>query len=352
MFNFIKRLFGQEKVLGALKDTRPYNEQAKDYKFNEIVAQAAPVGWEEKAPTQWREFSLRDQDGSSSCVAQSIAKMAEIVYFLNKGSKVPFSAAFYKLRSNFPEEGMIGINALDIWRTKGVPLEALAPSQKKTEAQMNNIKLDDIDLETAKDFAISNYVVFDAKVSFDQVASTVQKTGKGVMVWFAFDSREWTDIPTILVTKPRLAHSVVAVDTTLYGGKEYLVIEDSWGKFGRWVGKRLISREFYEKRNFFAAYPINFKLLAGGDKPRYTFTKSMSFSTLYNADVVQLQNILKYEGFFPVNVESSGIYGSITANAVLGFQKKYEVADEQTLDLLNGRQVGPSTLAKLNQLFG
>lgn len=352
MLNWLKSFFKKEPILGALDDTRSYDEQIKDYKFEEVVAKVATTTWVEKSPTEWRKFSVRDQDGSSSCVAQTIAKMAEVLYYIKTGTATVFSAGYYKLRSNYPEEGMIGVNALDIWRTKGIPLESLVPSQELPESKMNTISLDAIDEETAKSFKIDNFVILPGK-DFETIASTIQKTGKAVMVWFTFNSNEWTDTPTILTQYPKLAHSVAAVDAVLYGGKKYLVIEDSWGKFGKWIGQRLISEEFYRARNYFAAYPINFKLLAGtGDRPKANFTKNLYFTTYYEGDVVVLQDILKYEGLFPSNVDSTGIYGAVTAKAVLEYQKKYKVADLVTLDKLGGRQVGPATISDLNKRYG
>lgn len=352
MFSWLKNLFSTTPILGALRDTRSYEEAIKDISFNEIVAKADPVTWVEKSPNEWRKFSVRNQDGSSSCVAQSIAKMSEVLYFIKTGSKLVFSAGFYKFRSNYPEEGMIGANAFSIWSDKGIPLEALVPSQNKSEFELNKVDTDAIDLEHAKSFAIDKPIYFEARTSFEQVASTIQKTQKPVMVWFTFNRDEWTDIPTIKTQYPNLAHSVTAVDTTLYNGKKYLVIEDSWGKFNNWEGQRLISEEFYKARNFFAAYPMTFKLLPeSNSKPSHIFTTNLYFGS-NNSHILALQDILKYEGCFPVNVSSTGYYGSATAEAVLKYQKKHQVASEATLEGLAGRQVGPATIKKLNEQYG
>lgn len=371
MFDFLKKLLPNEHGFGAIEDFRSENDKAKDYFFREIVASATPVDWNEKRPEQWRSFTIRDQDGSGSCVMQSISKLCEILYWLRTGQKekVQFSSAFYKYRSNFPSEGMIGVNAFDIWREKGVPLEVLAPSQKLSEGALNGVAITQNAEDTAYVFKIENYVQFVPKTSFEEIASTIQKTGKGVMVWFRFDLNEWTDIPTIKTTAPKNHHSIVAVDYTLYKGKKYLVVEDSWGSFNAWKGKRLISEEFFASRNTFAAYPINFKLFeveAPIPVPdTFKFKKDLSFIPLNNkgqisdtalnekqkSDVIALQNVLKSEGFYPVNTESTGYYGAITSKAVLEFQKKYKVDTVEALDQLQGRIVGSKTRTKLNQLI-
>lgn len=67
--------------------------------------------------------------------------------------------------------------------------------------------------------------------------------------------------------------------------------------------------------------------------------------------VKALQTALKIDGVFPTNVDITGYYGKITQQAVLSFMKKYRVASPQEIAYVNGRWIGPSTRAKLNQLF-
>jgi peptidoglycan hydrolase-like protein with peptidoglycan-binding domain len=75
--------------------------------------------------------------------------------------------------------------------------------------------------------------------------------------------------------------------------------------------------------------------------------------TVYSPDpdVKALQEILRYEGFFPANIEYTGNYGPITAKAVLEFQQKYNIGTPQEITSLKGKIVGPKTLAKLNELY-
>lgn len=353
---FEKLFERKEQNLGALEDTRTENEKLKDFQFDEIVSSADPVKWVEKSPTDWRKFHIRNQDGSSSCVAQSMSKILGVLQYLRDGVFIDFSAAFiYQRRSNKTigdGEGMIAVNAFEIVRKNGTTLDALMPSQGISEKEINSVREEDYDRVVASAFAVGNYVQFKPKLSFDEVASTIQKTSKAVMTNFTFDRAEWTDIPTVKVDSPRLRHSVACVDFTLYKGKEYLVIEDSWGKFGKFDGQRLISREFYEKRNTFAGYPINFKLgeAPTSNKPMFATSQQMKLGDK-NDSVRQLQDVLKYEGLFPTNVESTGLYGAITARAVLQFQIKYSVAPLSELESLQGREVGAKTLAKLRELY-
>lgn len=346
---------------GANIDTRSDQEKENDYLFQEIVTAANPVSWVEKKQSEWRSFPIYDQDGSGSCVAQTLAKLLGVMYWLKNKYYVHFSAThIYQRRNNKPQYGMNGVNAFDIAR-KGVTLEELAPSQKMTDAQMDSVQIAEYKERVGEIFKISNYIQSPIK-DIDTTASIIQTTGKSVMVWFYFKIDEWTNSPIVkypdldLCGYNTLRHSVAAVDYCLVNGKKSLIIEDSWGSSYGLKGQRVIDEEFFAKRNWFAAYPMNFSFDVEQTipKPHYKFTKVMglAYPTNEEVDVKALQNILKYEGLFPANTDSTGYYGSITAKAVLAFQRKYKVVDELELVTLAGKRVGDKTLAKLNELYG
>lgn len=241
-----------------------------------------------------------------------------------------------------------------ITQKNGVTLESLMPSQNMSEGEINAVKRTKLAERVATAFILGKWITLPFDI--ETIASVIQTTGKGVMVWFRFNYLDWTDFPSVVTSNPQYGHSVTAVDFTLYNGKKYLVIEDSWGKFGLFDGQRLISDEFIRYRMFNAAYPINFRNDEEGRpaKPQYTFKKQLQFSPVFSTDpdVVALQNCLKYLGIFPTNIDSTGYYGAITAKYVLEFQKKFNVDDPVLLDKMQGRTVGPKTLSKLNELFG
>lgn len=341
-------------ISGTLDDTRTLDEKLGDYQFEEMVATAEPVNWVEKSPATWRKFPIRSQDGSGSCVAQTMAKLLGILRYLQDGVFVEFSASdLYNRRSN-PGAGMIGVEAFNLVRKYGLTLEVLMPSQNMSEAEIAKVKRLPYMEEIGGLFKIDNYV----QLPFDieTIASVIQKTGKGVMVWVKFNTDEWTDVPQIKTDKPQYGHSVTAVDFTLWKGEKALVIDDSWGKFYGFNGQRVLTETFLKKRIFFCAYPINFKtssIQLDSQKPVYHFTKELSFSPLvnYDPDVVALQKILRYEGLYPTNIDCTGYYGAITAKAVLDWQIKHNVAPLEELQQLKGRVCGQKTIAKLNELY-
>src|SRR3990167_7896440 len=142
----------------ALEDPRTEEDKAKDYLFEEIVSSAEVVDWKEKDFSTIRKFSVRNQKNSLTCVAQTIAKVVEVLLWLKEKTLVPFSATpIYQKREN-TGGGMYGVDAFNIARN-GVTLEALVPSQFMSEAQINAYPVENYEEEVGKVFKIANYVV-------------------------------------------------------------------------------------------------------------------------------------------------------------------------------------------------
>jgi len=318
---------------GIVPDWRTREEKDKDYKFNEIVTSPEPVNWVEKPQNTWRNFELRSQDGSGSCVAQTVAKILGICHYLNKGYFPTLSASYvYQKRANKGTEGMMGVDAWEIARKYGSVLEENMPSQNLSEIKINEVEMKPVYEHIGQAFAVSNYVQLTPNI--DEIASVIQKTSKPVMVWFSFDYDEWTDVPTIKRQWGKYNHSVTAVDYTIYKGKKALIIEDSWGSWSSDLGKRgqRIITEDFMPRCWFAAYPINFKYEEESiDKPKF------------DGSVKSLQDCLKYTGDFPKNIESTGFFGSITKSALQKWQAR--------VGLPSYGIFGEMTKAKMRELF-
>lgn len=341
---------------GAELDMRSDEEKLDDHKFKELVSTANPVTWIEKPMSEIRKFPIYNQNGSGSCVAQTQAKELGIMRWLKDNNYVHFSATdIYQRRANKPAPGM---GAADVRKivSEGVTLEVLMPSQNMTDSQMDSATVENYMREVGKIFAASSTLFLPAG-DLETVASVIQTTKKGVMVWFYFDIDEWTEHPKVLnpgldlYAPATLRHSVTAVDFALINGKKCIIIEDSWGTSYGMAGQRIIDEDFFKARNHFASYLTNFRFEEQIIKPQYTFTKSLSFG-MTDPDVMALQSILKYEALFPADRELTGYYGSITSSGLLQWQIKHDVAPVAELNLLQGRKVGPKTISKLNALYG
>lgn len=344
----------EKNFTGLLEDPRTSNEKLKDYKAEEVFSSFTPAVWKEKKTTEWKHFPIFDQDGSSSCVGQAVSKALGIENFQEEGDFVHLSARdIYTRRANKPREGMWYIDAMGIACKFGATLEAFMPSQKMNETKLNwDADRKNYKAQTALTFKAGGYVQLSADI--EQIASVLAQ-GNPVLLGFRFTYDEWTDFPTIKNNLKTLGHAVCAVDFTLWKGKKHIIIEDSWGKFGQFEGQRLISADFISKRCHFAGYFLDLsnKWRDGEEqiaKPQYTFKTTMKFEDT-SEDVKNLQKILRYEELFPVDVDTTGYYGSITAKGVLAFQRKHKVASDAELDSLQGRLCGGKTLEVLNKLY-
>lgn len=350
--------------IGVVDDTRDEVEKLSDFKQSELVsAFVAPV-WKEKTLDQCRNFPIFNQDGSGSCVAQTMAKLLGINYYNDNGTYVHFSAThIYQRRANKPSSGMGGIDVFEIAR-KGVTLEELVPSQNMSDTAMDSTEIASYKQQVGEIFKSGNYIFLN-NGDIDQVASTIEATKKGVMIWIFAQYDEWTEVPAILnpsLTKENapIRHSIAVVDYMLYNGKKALVIEDSWGVGYGKGGRRIITEDFFKARNYFAGYVVNFKFgevfVPVIEKPYY-FNMNMQFveSTSdplhlgQKDEVIQLQKVLQKQGYFPSNVDCTGYYGAITAKAVLAYQIANRIDDIDTLKKLKGHYFGGKSRDFINK---
>jgi len=369
--------------LGALDDPRGEADKQKDYYEVEVVASSAPVSWHEKQQplgfqfdlnsSTWRRLPRRNQDGSFTCVGQTVAKQLGLEEYLENGKFLTLSARdVYQRRINKSwgdGSGMVGTDAGEIVTKYGATLEELVPSQDMNETQINEFfRRTSTDEALGKIFRAGGYL--QPSRSIDAVASVIERTGKGVMVWFRFNYDEWNEVPKVKGSNPQIHHSVLAVDYTLFGGKKALVIDESWEPSAGMRGQRIITEDFFNARNSFCMYLVNranfIKVEGATPKPFYRFLTPLEFiawddvmgspedGVLHKRqkkDVIALQNTLKFEGLFPANMDSTGYYGAVTAKAVDAFQRKYTVDFPAALDDLKGKRVGNKTLTKLNALY-
>lgn len=359
--NIIKLLaIFQNKVnTGVLEDTRPEKEKDKDFTVQEILpVKGVNVASLKTIPNGYK---LRNQANSGSCVAQSGAKMLEVI---DTESDEAWSATpIYSSRVNKPQGGMIGVDMFEILRKIGSAYEKDIPSQLMSDAQMDNYSWFKDQLRKDK---ITNYFIIsdrNGNVNFENLVNAIL-TYKTAVIYVNASISEWNRVPQTHISNGTLRHGVACVDVIQYKNKPYVIIEDSWGILNRYYnqvdvefaelvnvlkeGQRALSKEFIEKHCYFAGSPLNFTYYnAEPTVKNYKFNTILEFGQT-NKDVALIQDKLKSLGLFPQNIPSTGYYGNITAKAIYAFQVKYNVAPLNELDVLKGKRVGSKTLAKLN----
>ena len=337
----------KNEYIGVLPDRRSAKEKEKDWQADELLTSSSVVApkFRKVKKGKWNKYTVRDQDGSGSCVSQALAKGFEVLYKKETGKTVQFSATpIYQKRRNRPDAGMYIVDAFEIAVKHGTCPEKNCKSLLMTDAQMDAVVLPS-NFEDINNF-LDAIAFVSIKKDFDFIARWVEENGYA-QLHIAADRRSWSkDFPSLGSKNRGIRHAVAVVDAVTYEGVQYLVIEDSWGEFGEFKGQRLISREVFNDMYTSAA---GFTVLKYDitDAKFSPFSFPMEFGQR-SPEIVRLQDFLKARGFFPSNQQSTGFYGHVTALAVYNFQIANAVASPVELNQLKGKRVGQKTLTSIN----
>jgi hypothetical protein len=301
-----------EEIYNGAIDTQTQEQKDKNYTHKEVCLGVAPVVWEERPYND--PFTSRDQDGSGSCVTQTYASELEQYFYLKYGIIMDFSASLpYQFRTNKESSGCSSVDIYDVFPKLGNVFEHFMQSQKMSDEQIMAVSRPSYITELAQIYKIGRVSL---PIDFDTVASTIQVTGKGVMLWFKFSVDEWCrDIPVVSDKPITSGHSVKAFDPILKNGIQYIPIKESWAKTSSYNGVRLITREYFNARCFLASYLMNFKFEVGSSERPH-----------FDGSIISVQKCLQYEGLFALNVPFAENWGPITRSACAKFQKRYNIS--------------------------
>lgn len=357
----------EEEIIynGVVEDTRPLEEKAKDFNAKDLLvgegkATFTPVSSFNDIPL----YQRRNQDGSGSCVAQSLAKLLEILFKKNGYGDFKFSATpIYQKRSNKPESGMIGQNALDIVQKFFTTLESRVVSENMNDSMMDSLPVDLQELAVfTKEFLGDRKVSFtyftDYTPTFEEMTQYIEKYG-GAIFFVRTDYKNWCkDEPTFSPDDSRnIGHSTCGHFNISIEGKEAFITDESWGKYSTSEmgdrGQRIITKEFFDNRAFFIGVLVLNKYEdkeVSVDYSKYVNLPKMKKG--YTGQfAVQLQNMLEEYGSFPSNIPKYPRYGSQTAKALLQWQlDNLTNIDRETLISWGGNYFGNATIDKIKEL--
>lgn len=348
----------EEKYQGALVDTRKDEEIALDWQHDELASTGVIVEWKEKPESERKFFSKRNQAYSSSCMAQSGVKMLGIDNVAEEGLFFDLSALpVYDARWNKPSGGMALPDLLTNLCKPKACLESQLKSQNMSEHEMNQSFTFTEEMKKTAEKYRSKGFVYVQHDNIDKIAEVIAQ-GKGVeLIMFFLSDEYWKEKPE--ATDPDLKywetrasrHGICAVDYFIENGEKCLLIEDSAGNSSSIDGKgqRIITETFLKKRCYGAGYVINKKNNEGDmEKPVHTFFKTLKYGMKNDPEVKELQKVLQYEKFMPVEVNGvpfppTGNFLGMTLGATKKLQAKYNLVADGI--------VGPKTNAKLNELY-
>lgn len=340
---------------GIAEDTRPELEQSRDWKSEDLFGAGSPT-WIERGETNWmKPILIRNQNGSSQCMAYSGAKQLGVNEMKENGAFVNLSPTFiYRKRAN-PTDGMFMQDLLDLMTTIGSPKDTWFPCDNMTDAQIE--KAPEPNMETlieALKYRGKSYVQTPA-FNINGLAQGVDTVGSCIII-IRCNINEWTSKPFIDPEKTKadwnVNHGVVCLQYGLIDGKKYVLVEDSWGWSKSPAGQRWISEDFIKERMFGGGYVFDLTTPAIV-KPKYNFKVNLK-KGMVSSDVKMLQKILILEGCLPEADANTGwgIFGQRTLNAVIKLQEKYRAEILQPSNLTKGTgYVGSATRAFLNKKY-
>lgn len=351
-----------ENYNGIAEDTRTEEEKAKDYNAKDLLAGVSPFMF----PTidrieDFAFYRKLNQKSTNACVAYSLAKLLEVIFKKKGYGDFHFSPApIYWHRNNKPAGGMNGWNALDIVQKFFTCLESFIGSDFANDQAIDSLSLDLQELaKQTKEFLGSRKVRFtyltDYSPNFRETAEYIKDYG-GVISFVRTDYQNWNkDIPTLDVNDKRnIGHSTCYHQYLNYLGKDYLLMDDSWGEFSSSEmgqrGQRLISEEFYNARMFFVGVLVMNEY--GSKNVSYCqYLNIPAISKGYQGDyAILLQKMLRDYGTFPNNIPFYPNFGSQTAKALLQWQLDNLDIDKQTLIEWGGNYFGQSSIDKIKEL--
>lgn len=360
---------------GAQIDERSKEIRSSDYRHEEAPFLAGAPIFSPKSVEEIAFYELRDQDGSSTCVNQSYAKLRGILTKKKAGRYVSLSGGYIYRRKRTADLGMTLWDVMELGKANGLPFEVIDPSQKMNELDIVSTQELPYTDEVAKLFLDENERFFYLPNDFDAIAEVIS-SGYPVIILHFGDWDEYNIVPSVkkvlkLEDAP-IRHAICAHDLIQHNGNDYIVMDDSWGVLNsaandeyenklKLRGQRLLSREWINARCFGAAYIRD--LTFSFEPPKsYQFIKPLYFipwNDITNApsdpalndgqrdEVVELQKFLKAKGFFP-QIPETGYYGALTAKAV----KDWQVANWEKFYAIN-KQWTKDALINLNgEVFG
>ena len=354
--------------MGAVKS--PLDE--RDFKMEEIAMGVTPFDWDKGFDIE-KELGVKlkpkDQNGSFSCGGQATSKLGAVQEAMATGSFEERSAKFVYAQVFAPGGGSTGRALMDLYVTQGICIEDLCSSYQNGKAPSESFMTRAGDITTAaradaKKTKAKNYVSVSPDI--DSIALAVKLYG-GVMIGIdGSNNGTWlSEFPKPPKDGEGIwRHWLYVGKAKKIKGKKYLGVLNSWGEDAGDDGWQWISEDYINGDVYDTAIGINQACVweawtavynPDGVPARYVhnFNKDIAYGQK-SEEVRALQQALQVDGSFPAGFSLNAkdypvaYYGDMTAQAVLKFRLKYGI-DSSTDP--KGRNAGPKTRTKLNELF-
>lgn len=362
--------------MDQLEFKNPGGLQSKpDYRAN-LIASAVAGNSATPTPTlppslftNFERFGYYDQQKTPSCVSHAVANLMKLWWFMKTGEVVRFSPRFLHVMSKTgygPNDGRDPVSVLKIAQKYGCATELTCPNDTSLDnATYVGIPITQSMLDEAIQRKIPGYVMipptqYGIRAAIQQYGAVAMLFQISNAFWTAPDgTSSWAQDKIDPVRAPKSIFDVISGHEIVGSGYNTSLdhFVNSWGN--NWAEHGESDYLFNEWEKWIteavaiAEVPgdaINLvRMLPPADEFKHNFTQTIGYGS-QGDEVRALQIALSIDGENPYP-EVTGFYGDKTRQAVLAFQSKYQVAPQATINILNGRNVGPATRAQLNKLF-
>ena len=348
----------EEKIFtGVLDDPRSELDQEKKWTHEELFGSGG-FDWKEIPEADWPTYPIRNQNGSGKCGPFSGVFALGRNEEKENGKFVLLDTDYpYSFRSN-EGTGMWMDNLFQILCSKGSFPDPDMLSDNGTDAQSAERAKNFTDEEKAdalKYRGKSWVYITDKNINSIAQAITMCYTPIYLM---RCNIKEWTAEPFVdpNITQDQydINHFIPAYLPTLWKGFQSTVVNDSWGShYGR-NGRRILSKDFIEKRVFYIGYVIDLKN-ENIDKPKHLFTSPLTYG-MEGPEVTAWQQILQYEKYLPTHTLAGaplplGKFLSMTAQATRKWQIAHGIMDFSEEKDIKKIRVGKKSIALANNLY-
>lgn len=369
MYMDIKPVFNP----GAIPSKPDYRAQLVAAAVAASTSLTAPI-LPEALQTDFQKLGILNQNQTPACVSHAMANLIKLWYFLKTGTIVNFSPRFLHVMSGLPqynggwaagpEDGRDPITVAKIAMQYGCATETTCPNDTMlaNDVYFSSSVLTPAAMAEATNYKIPGYV----QIPVEQIAfrQAIQKYG-AISMLMRISTAWWTAPNGTLsyaqadidpVRAPANTAAVIGGHELIGAGWTNESIEhlvNSWGAV--WAEQGEADYLWNEWQPYIVeALAIaeldttTLNLIQGLPRPdefKHNFITTLTQGQTSD-EVRALQIALSIDGEFTYP-EITGYYGPITAKAVMVFQAKHNVPDENT----NGNVVGPLTRAQLNSLF-
>lgn len=325
-----------------------------DYTYPNLGMAVMPFDWnigydiEEQSGFK---LPVDNQNGSFSCGGQATSKYLSVLEYFKKRQYTRRSARDIYSHCCVPLGGS-GLYELGNFATqRGIQPESTCPSYDNGNPPSEDFMRtygNPVDISLLEKADVYAQLT---DLSIDNVARSIRDNYGVVIGLHGENNGTWLSAFPMAIKQTNTnmwAHWVYAGKVKMIEGKKYIGILNSWGDKISENGWQWISEDFFNGLGIWSAWTMTDKSKINIPPFKYTFTQPITYGSK-SKDVIALQKCLAQNGVY--NYAITGNYFDITAQAVFDFQMKYNVDSVDTLKTLQGKSVGPKTIAMLNSLY-